>query len=108
MASFNLSKAEEIKNKITESKAAVVVFSQKGCGACVMFEPTIEEAEKKFPALTIIKYNIREDLEFANESRIQATPTTFFYRDGKFLAQEVGYFRIERLEQILKTHKLID
>lgn len=108
MASFNLSKIDEIKKEITQSKAAIVVFSQKGCGACVMFEPTIEEAEKRFPNLSIIKYNIREDLAFANESKIQATPTTFFYRDGKFVASELGYFRIERLEQILTVHKMIN
>ncbi|CAT04740.1 Thioredoxin [Mesomycoplasma conjunctivae] len=106
MPTFNLSTTEEILSKIKSSKAAILVFHQPGCGMCVMFDTTIEETSAQYPELDIIRFNIRENIQYAREEGITGTPTTFFYKDGKLVAKEIGYFKIEKMSAILKEKSI--
>lgn len=109
MPIFDLHLTTEIKEKISKTSAVLLVFHQPGCGACTIYESTLDEINAKYGinGLVIIRMNVRENIQFARENQILGTPTTFFYRDGEKVHQFDGYVATETLENHLKNHSLV-
>ncbi|AAV27862.1 thioredoxin family protein [Mesomycoplasma hyopneumoniae] len=109
MPIFDIHSTEDINNKILTSPNVVIVFHQPNCGACILYENTIDEVNKKFDNqnLVIIRMNVRENPNFARENLVQGTPTSLFYKNGKQVRRFEGYVTTEVLEGHLKNSKLI-
>lgn len=104
MPIFDLSNRNDIVDKIGESDATLVVFWRPGCGPCEMFKPVVEQIANEYADVTIIRYNVEQDSEFADESNVNSTPTTFFYNNGELFEKKESYFTLREFEKILEKH----
>ena len=70
---------EEIKNGVT-----LVDFFATWCGPCKMLAPVLEELATEMEGKAkIIKVDIDESAELADEFRISSVPTMMIFKDGK-------------------------
>lgn len=99
---------ENIHDIIAEGKPVVVDFWATWCGPCVAMAPTVDRlAEEYADNVTIGKYNMDEQNDFAVECRVMALPTLLFFKDGKKtslrLAGSQSYDAIkDKIEELLK------
>ncbi|WP_341513168.1 thioredoxin family protein [Mesomycoplasma ovipneumoniae] len=109
MPIFDIHSTDDINQKILTSKSAILVFHQPGCGACVLYEPSIDQMNDKYGlnGLVIIRVNVRENILFARDNQIHGTPTTLFYKDHKLVHRLEGYAPADVLESQLKHFELI-
>ncbi|MBG0730681.1 thioredoxin family protein [Mycoplasma sp. 'Moose RK'] len=109
MPIFDLHVTDDIKSKINKNDAILLVFHQPGCGACTLYETTIDEINVKhgINGLVVIRFNVRDNIQFARENNIQGTPTTFLYKNGEKVFQFDGYVATETLEKHLQNYKLV-
>lgn len=109
MPIFDIHSTEDINLKIYKNSAVLLVFHQPGCGACILFENTLDEINDKYgvDGLVIIRINVRENIQFARENQIQGTPTTLFFKDQKQVHRLEGYASTDILEKSLKNFKLV-
>ncbi|MXR23133.1 thioredoxin family protein [Mesomycoplasma flocculare] len=110
MPIFDIHSTEDINLKIEKNEKVILVFHQPGCGACILYENTLEEINKKYgvEGLVIIRINVRENILYARDNLIQGTPTTLIYKDQKFARRLDGYITSEVLESHLRKLDLIN
>ena len=76
----------------------LVDFFATWCGPCKMLGPVLEELDNK---IDIIKVDIDEFEDLAEEYRIMSVPTLLFFKDGEIIREEVGFHSKEELEDII-------
>ncbi len=70
----------------------LVDFYAEWCGPCKMMGPVLEEIEESVKDKTdIIKVNIDNFNELADQYKVMSIPTLLFIKDGKVIKEEVGY-----------------
>ncbi|UVT32087.1 thioredoxin family protein [Mesomycoplasma hyorhinis] len=85
---------------INSDKLALVVFHQKNCGACIMFEPVLEKLVEKMDVV-VYKVDIHADMSYTREVGIQGTPTILVYKHGVLSNTLVGYRSLDQLQKAL-------
>lgn len=85
-------KTADFQAKVLESPIPVVVdFFATWCGPCRMIAPILEdvvsEAGDRFK---VVKVDIDQDPQLANEYDIHSVPTLLFIKDGKVADQVLG------------------
>ncbi|AKF41398.1 thioredoxin [Mycoplasmopsis canis UF31] len=92
---------QEALESIKEGKK-LLVFHALWCGPCRMYKSTLEElAEKK--GVEILRVNIEENREFANQAGVRSIPYTQLYEDGKMVGDLLGFRTFDDL-----SHELSD
>lgn len=73
------------ENDVIQSNDLVLVdFWAEWCGPCKMIAPVLEEiAVEKVDSVKIVKVNIEEHPDLAQQFGISAIPTLHFFKDGK-------------------------
>ena len=78
---------EEIKNGVT-----LVDFFATWCGPCKMLGPVLEELAKDVEGKAkVIKVDIDQSPELADEFRIASVPTMIIFKDGNRSETMVGF-----------------
>jgi len=79
--------------EVMESKIPVLVdFYANWCGPCMMLSPILEEiAEEKKDSLKVVKVNVDNEIELANQFSINSIPAVFLIIDGKVVSNFLGY-----------------
>lgn len=85
----------------------LVDFFAEWCGPCKMMAPIIEEIIKKNKDenVKIGKLNIDENQEIASQYNVMSIPTFIVFKNGKAVAQKVGYGSKEDIEQLIIKNK---
>ncbi|MGY6172092.1 thioredoxin family protein [Candidatus Mycoplasma pogonae] len=96
-------KADLANEKMSEG-VVLLTFHATWCGPCKMLAPVLDELAKKHPGLAIYKVDIDKDRQFAIESHVEGTPTTFVFHKGQPVQKVVGYAGIEKFEEIVKPY----
>jgi thioredoxin 1 len=80
------------KSEVLESSQPVLVdFWAEWCGPCKMIAPTIEQLAADFDGKAkVVKVNVDEQPNLAQQYGVRSIPTLLFFRDGKVAEQLVG------------------
>lgn len=80
------------KSEVLESSQPVLVdFWAEWCGPCKMIAPAIEQLAADFDGKAkVVKVNVDEQPNLAQQYGVRSIPTLLFFRDGKVAEQLVG------------------
>jgi len=79
-------------SKVTSSPVPVLVdFWAEWCGPCRAIAPVLEELAKELGAkLKIVKVNVDEAPDVAQQFNIRSIPTLLIFKNGTVIDQSVG------------------
>ena len=98
MAVINISK-NNFRQEVLESKQVVLLdFWAAWCGPCRMLGPIIDEIAEENPDIKVVKINVDEEPELANEFQVISIPSLFVVENGQIINQSSG---VKPKQQIL-------
>ena len=83
---------DNFKSEVIESSQPVLVdFWAEWCGPCKMIAPAIEQLAADFDGKAkVVKVNVDEQPNLAQQYGVRSIPTLLFFNDGKVAEQMVG------------------
>ena len=91
---------EEYNKLVAAQPLTFVDISSIHCGGCKKLHPILDELEKKYPNIKILRYELDENLQLVKDLNVQSLPTLYLYKDGKIVWQHLGTETKEALEKL--------
>lgn len=90
-----------------ESKEGLVLvdFYATWCGPCKMMHPVIDEIEKKYQNLKVIKVDVDQHEDLAREYKVMSIPTLFLLKEGEEKEKNIGFTPKEEIEKWIEEHQ---
>lgn len=76
-------------------------FFSPACGPCMMLEPILEELVEE-DKINIVRVNVFDYPELADEFNVSAWPTNFIFKNNNIINKIIGYQPKEEWEKLLK------
>lgn len=80
-------KFDEIKQS---NQVVLIDFFASWCGPCKMLAPIIDEVAEERPDVTVVKVNVDDEPELAEQFGVFSIPTLVLLKDGKIAHQSAG------------------
>lgn len=80
-------KFDEIKQN---DRVVLIDFFASWCGPCKMLAPIIDEVAEERPDVTVVKVNVDDEPELAEQFGVFSIPTLVLLKDGKIAHQSAG------------------
>ena len=93
---INKNNFEEIKQN---NKVVLIDFFASWCGPCKMLAPIIDEIAEERADVSVVKINVDDEPELAEEFGVFSIPTLVILKNGELAHQSAG---ARPKEQILK------
>ena len=100
MAVVKLSR-EQFDAFVAGESPVLVDFYADWCGPCRMLAPVLEALDEKLPELKVGKINVDECGELAMRFGISSIPFVALFRNGKMVANALGYMSERALRNAL-------
>ena len=82
-------------------KLLVICFTASWCGPCQrVMKPAFEKLEPVAPNVTLIKVDVDECEEVAEQNEIQCMPTIHFYKGGEKVQEMEGADELQFLNHV--------
>ena len=101
MSYVNITKANFNELVIHNPKPVLLDFWASWCGPCKMVAPIVEEIADEREDILVGKVNVDEEMELAMQFGVSSIPTLVVMKDGKAVAQAVGYRPKADIEKLL-------
>eukprot|EP00088_Acartia_fossae_P069892 TRINITY_DN9222_c0_g1_i1.p1 TRINITY_DN9222_c0_g1~~TRINITY_DN9222_c0_g1_i1.p1 ORF type:complete len:117 (+),score=33.54 TRINITY_DN9222_c0_g1_i1:36-353(+) len=97
---------DDFKNqlKLAGDKLVVVDFFATWCGPCKMIAPHLEEMSKTMDDLVVLKVDVDECEDIAQEYKITAMPTFIFIKKGEKVTELMGA-NVDKLKELVASNK---
>mgnify|MGYP004559940405 FL=1 len=96
--------SDEFRAEISEG-VVLVDFFATWCGPCKMLAPVLEELGEELPGKAkIVKVDIDQSMDLADEFRITSVPTMILFKNGKAVESLVGFLPKERIKQVIEAN----
>ena len=90
--------SENFKKEVLEEKKTVILdFYADWCGPCRMQSPILDELANENKEIKVVKLNVDEEPELAEQYNIMSIPTIIIFKQGKPAKQLVGLTPKEEL-----------
>ena len=90
---------EEVLNS---DKPVLVDFWAPWCGPCRMVLPIIEEISDENEDIKVVKINVDEDPELANQFGVMTIPTLYVFKNGEAVNHRSGAMPKEQILAMVK------
>ena len=90
---------EEVLNS---DKPVLVDFWAPWCGPCRMVLPIIEEIAEENEDIKVVKINVDEDPELANQFGVMTIPTLYVFKNGQAVNHRSGAMPKEQILAMVK------
>ena len=91
-------------NNLTD-ELTIVDFFATWCGPCKMLTPVLEEIAMDNKDVIILKVDVDEANDLANEYRISAVPTLIMFKNKKVLQVKTGYMTYDDVQNWINSNK---
>lgn len=79
------------QTEVLEDKRTVLIdFYADWCMPCKMLAPVVEEIAMEHPDVKVVKVNIDEEPELAQQFQVMSIPTLVVMKDGKQASKSIG------------------
>lgn len=97
--------SEEFNKEVLENERVVLVdFYATWCPPCKMLVPVLEKVASSRADFDVIKVNIDESQELANEYRIEVVPTMVIFKDGKPVDKIIGLVDERKIAEVMSNY----
>ncbi len=90
MSALHITKNTFNEEVVRSDKPVLVDFWASWCGPCKMVSPIIDEIADERSDIKVVKINVDEEPELANQFGIMSIPTLMVVKDGKVVNQSTG------------------
>lgn len=73
------------------SGTIILDFYADWCAPCRMIGPVLEQIAEENKDLKVVKVNVDENIELANNFGVRGIPALFVLKEGKTVAQRAGF-----------------
>ncbi len=73
-------------------------------GPCKMMNPTLEELEKAWKEVEVVKINVDENPAEAQKYGVMSIPTYIVEKDGKEAGRKIGFTSKEELNKLVASN----
>lgn len=95
---INIESVEQFENELEESGRVLVDFWASWCGPCRMLAPVLDDLSEDYK---ILKVEVEDNPEIANEFDIMSVPTLVLFKDGKPVDNMTGFAPKEKIEEFM-------
>ena len=96
--------SNEFRSEISEG-VVLVDFFATWCGPCKMLAPVLEElSEEMSDKVKIIKVDIDQSGDLADEFRISSVPTMILFKNNEVVDTLVGLLPKERIKEVIEAN----
>lgn len=97
---------ENFKELIKEN-LVLVDFYATWCGPCTKQSEELERLSNSRANIVcdIIKVNVDDNEELANQYKIESIPTLILFKDGKPIKEHIGFMSAEEVENMIEEYK---
>ncbi len=89
--------------KEVEKGTVIVDFYADWCAPCRMIGPVLEQIAEENEDIKVVKVNVDENIELANQFGIRGIPALLVLKDGKTVAQRAGFMPKDALVDWIKN-----
>ena len=90
--------------ELTSEGFVLVDFWGTTCGPCKAFSRILEEAAAELPLMDIVKVNVDDNPDLADENDVMAVPTVHIYKDGALVKEHVGVMQPDEIRQVISEY----
>lgn len=90
--------------ELTSEGFVLVDFWGTTCGPCKVFSRILEKAAAELPLMDIVKVNVDDNPDLADENGVMAVPTVHIYKDGALVKEHVGVMRLDEIRQVISEY----
>ena len=94
---------ENFDELIKEGKT-LVDFYAEWCGPCKMLGPVIEEVSNEVQDVKIVKVNVDEHSNIAQQYGVMSIPTIILFNNGNIVKQNVGFIPKENIIELINNN----
>lgn len=96
---------ENYRQEIQEENRPILIdFYADWCGPCQMLKPVIEDLSTSTQHTKVVKINIDQEPELANQFQVMSIPTLIYLKDGRIANSLVGYHPKNQILSMIGEH----
>ncbi len=93
------------KNEVLENKKVILVdFFATWCAPCSMLSPVLEKISNSRADFDIAKINIDENVNLAQEYKVEVIPTLVIFKEGKPVEKMVGFIDENKIVELMSKY----